>query len=63
MNSDWVTSVDMLADAGIVNFDAAAYVTGAPPVLSEVRNIRFIIFRRLQCLFKRTAINRLTPQS
>lgn len=30
MNSDWVTSVDMLADAGIVNFDAAAYVTGAP---------------------------------
>lgn len=30
MNSDWVTSVDMLADAGIVNFDAAAYITGAP---------------------------------
>ena len=30
MNSDWVTSVDMLAEAGIVNFDAAAYVTGAP---------------------------------
>lgn len=30
MYSDWVTSVDMLADAGIVGFDAAAYVTGAP---------------------------------
>ncbi len=30
MNSSWVSHVDMLADAGIVNFDAAAYVTGAP---------------------------------
>lgn len=30
MNYDWVSSVDMLADAGIVGFDAAAYVTGTP---------------------------------
>ncbi len=30
MSTDWVSSVDMLADAGIVNFDAAAYVTGTP---------------------------------
>lgn len=30
MSTSWVSSVDMLADAGIVNFDAAAYVTGAP---------------------------------
>lgn len=31
MSNDWVTSVDMLADAGIINFDAAAYVTGTRP--------------------------------
>lgn len=31
MSADWVTSVDMLADAGIINFDAAAYVTGSKP--------------------------------
>lgn len=31
MNSNWVTSCDMLADAGIINFDAAAYITGTTP--------------------------------
>lgn len=30
MSANWVTSVDMLADAGIVDFDASAYVMGAP---------------------------------
>lgn len=30
MSSNWVSSVDMLADAGIVGFDAAAYVTDRP---------------------------------
>ena len=30
MSENWVSSVDMLADAGIINFDAAAYVTGTP---------------------------------
>ena len=30
LNSNWVTSVDMLADAGIIDFDGAAFVTGAP---------------------------------
>jgi len=31
MNSNWVTNCDMLADAGVINFDAAAYVTGTKP--------------------------------
>ena len=31
MNTGWVTSCDMLADAGIIDFDAAAYITGTKP--------------------------------
>lgn len=31
MSSNWVTSCDMLADAGIIGFDAPAYITGAKP--------------------------------
>lgn len=30
MFPNWTTSVDMLADAGIVDFDASAYIMGAP---------------------------------
>ena len=31
MNTSWVTNCDMLADAGIIDFDAAAYITGTKP--------------------------------
>jgi len=31
MSSEWITSCDMLADAGIINFDAPAYITGTKP--------------------------------
>ncbi len=30
MLPNWTTSVDMLADAGIIDFDASAYIMGAP---------------------------------
>ena len=31
MSSDWITCCDMLADAGIIGFDAPAYITGTKP--------------------------------
>ena len=31
MSLNWINSTDMLADAGIINFDAAAYIMGQPP--------------------------------
>ncbi len=31
MSSDWITCCDALADAGIINFDAPAYITGTKP--------------------------------
>lgn len=31
MSLNWVNSTDMLADAGIIDFDAAAYITGSRP--------------------------------
>ncbi len=30
MLPNWTSSVDMLADAGIIDFDASAYIMGAP---------------------------------
>ena len=30
MLPNWTTSVDMLADAGIIDYDASAYILGAP---------------------------------
>lgn len=30
LNSSWVTSLDSLASEGIIDFDAAAYITGTP---------------------------------